>query len=273
MKIHEMVEVTSVSGFTRGIGAIANSNVIFRGHADIAWDLKPKLYRAEYGGLKKGEELKEYELKVLRSFMQRAYNYISDSNINAYVDYLKLLYIAQHHGVPTRLLDFTTNPLIALYFACYGEEKKDKDGAVFITFRGSYKTEQGINEKVNDYFTSPSYNHTTFPTDKPVCPDSIFLIPRMTSQASAFLVWGNDKSSLCDIGSDILLSRMMINRAYKQRILDELELLDIHKATVYSSLDKLGEYIDEKYKKRSKDEPSDKELTIDKSSDKELITV
>lgn len=41
----------------------------------------------------------------------------------------KLTYM-QHYGCLTRLLDITTNPLVALYFACVGED--DSDGAIYV---------------------------------------------------------------------------------------------------------------------------------------------
>lgn len=47
---------------------------------------------------------------------------------------LKWVQLARHHGLPTRLLDWTTNAAIALFFASLNapDVKKDADGAVFI---------------------------------------------------------------------------------------------------------------------------------------------
>ncbi len=48
---------------------------------------------------------------------------------------LDLLVKLQHYGIPTRLLDITANPLVALYFACEDKnnpENNNKDGEIFI---------------------------------------------------------------------------------------------------------------------------------------------
>lgn len=93
---------------------VSNAALFFRGHANANYTLKPSIMRTP--------QLVQNE-SVL-------YNELLINCPNDFVDchsHLEKLVKMQHYGMPTRLLDITRNPLVALYFACeshpesYGE--------------------------------------------------------------------------------------------------------------------------------------------------------
>ena len=96
---------------------------IFRGHGDTEYKLRPKIFR--WRNIEPGQACTEYsqlEYNILKDFMSEACRFIKDVQVGDISDWLE---IAQHFGVPTRLLDFTENPLVALFFACSGKSKTD----------------------------------------------------------------------------------------------------------------------------------------------------
>jgi hypothetical protein len=97
-----------------------SENLIYRGVKRDDFELTPSVGRIRR---KDGSQLtSDDENRLLKVFKHRAFQFIKDY-IN---DDLELLSIAQHHGLPTRLLDWTKNPLIAVYFAVE-EAFKDED--------------------------------------------------------------------------------------------------------------------------------------------------
>ena len=76
-------------------------------------------------GLAREERWSDKEKSILEDFRLHAPAYSARDTL-AGATYLELAVLAQHHGVPTRLLDWTTNPLAALFFAVEGESAKER---------------------------------------------------------------------------------------------------------------------------------------------------
>ena len=112
--------VTSVSDFIEKIGPILEecdgTEIFYRGHADENWKLQPSIFRALNGVEKEHQLFREMVAHTPRSF----------SGCKSALDYLVQM---QHYELPTRLLDVTTNPLVALYFACQSTDDVSK-GAI-----------------------------------------------------------------------------------------------------------------------------------------------
>ncbi len=97
--------------FERG----GNRKWIFRGQKSAAWDLKTSLERALKRFDRRGEPISKLEGGLLRQFQRRAHHYLPQfPPNNAWVEWLALM---QHHGAPTRLMDWTYSFFVAAYFA------------------------------------------------------------------------------------------------------------------------------------------------------------
>ncbi|WP_337013925.1 FRG domain-containing protein [Pantoea sp. AS142] len=96
-----------------------NEDVFYRGHSDISYQLEPSLFRKDAQGnyrYRHHESDMITELLTVQPAEFRDDRYMLDKLVRM-----------QHYGLPTRLLDVSTNPLIALYFAC-SKIKRDELG-------------------------------------------------------------------------------------------------------------------------------------------------
>lgn len=98
----------------------SDKQVFYRGHGNSSWRVWPSLFR-------QNPDISQFEDELIRELICLfPQEFASDQSM-----FDKLVRM-QHYGLPTRLLDVTSNPLVALYFAVDPDEGDDNDGAVII---------------------------------------------------------------------------------------------------------------------------------------------
>ena len=126
--------IESVSDFLNDIKGIKNKSgytLFYRGHSDKNYELKPSIYR--------NENFIKNEDKIYRETIAKVpYDFNGKSSIES-------LALMQHYGVPTRILDLTTNALVALYFAC---EESEKIKEIIKVKGGSFLEKENIDGEV-----------------------------------------------------------------------------------------------------------------------------
>jgi len=95
------------------------SDFVYRGVANKEWGLETSLKRL-------GPAYPDVEGPLLRNFAK----YAKPGEIPSDTLWFRLA-VAQHHGLPTRLIDWSVSPKVAAHFATFEEEHYDKDGAIW----------------------------------------------------------------------------------------------------------------------------------------------
>jgi hypothetical protein len=121
-----------------GEGNHLRSPYVFRGMDVACWSLETSLQRIPRNI---NTSLENIERSLIRSFRKYANAGTFDEKSEWYV-----LAVAQHNGLPTRCLDWTSSPLVAAHFACGNEKYKTDDGVIWCLHAGILRD---INEQNN----------------------------------------------------------------------------------------------------------------------------
>lgn len=252
------IEITSIEDLIENLNSLPNS-FIYRGHADADWVLQSSLERI-IGGKWSIDEAKKFEEYSIAQFQSKFHLYDRE-NVQP-KSKLAWLSVMQHYGVPTRLLDFTESPYVALYFALESynpHNHKDfsifaidyskimdssighissKDSAFNETRISIYSNQDAIFENIVDRFF---YDIAWIAEPKQ-------LNARLDRQAGSFLLSGNRGSKIHDVLSsapyfDVPKYKYRISHELYTGVFTLLRKMNITSKSMYGDLDGLARAI------------------------------
>jgi len=232
------------------------SNYAYRGLSDKNYDLKTSLIRL-------GGQFWEPERHLIRNF--RKYSQLGDTD-QGYSDW-KWLTIGQHHGLPTRLLDWTYSPFIALHFATANIQQYDKDGIVWcVDFVKAHEEIPEVLKEQQQYAGSNAFTvgmieraASSLDVFDKLTDDTFVLFfeppsmdDRIVNQFALFSVISNAKASVDSwlYSHPDMFKRIIIPKEIKWEIRDKLDQANITERVLFPGLDGLATWLKRHYNPR-----------------------
>jgi FRG domain len=228
-------------------------NVVYRGAANASWPLLTSL--DTLGGAHPPHTKADLEEHILRNFIRYARPYFGSAQVNEW----ETLVAAQHHGAPTRLLDWTYSPLVAAHFATIrGEAGVDR--AVWRLDWKAVHRRFGVPElalQIEDL-------SQVFGPEHPFTPWTLFgrafehrhfacmieppsLDARITAQSATFTLCSHKRESFDrflerhELGS--ALTRYVIPAGEISRVRDQLDMVSVDERRLFPDLDGIADYL------------------------------
>jgi hypothetical protein len=232
--------------------------------------LQPGVYRQRESGLRKTvEKLQEIENDLYEEF-RRCATQLSQSDTNSIDDEWDSYFLMQHHGAPTRLLDWSDGALIALHFAVGRKQIPPKSGSVIYVLdpywlgallwkdpdrKDARKRWKEFARKHPNDDDEDDWDRLYLPPEKdeiknkllktpttPMLWDSAHVTRRVAAQRSRFMIFGTDPSWLANLekkeGSRLV--SITIPRGSVNKIRRELKDAGVTESVVFPDLDGLG---------------------------------
>lgn len=134
------MEIASVEELLKYIReSVSTDEVVFRGQTQD-WPLLPSIGRFE-NDAKRYPSWRSFHDYLIKEYIRLGRPYLSMLRLSETDTWVH----GQHHGLPTRLLDWSTNPLKALFFSLNNNTDDNKDGVLWVMEYTSWRSE--LNEK------------------------------------------------------------------------------------------------------------------------------
>ncbi|MBD0290407.1 MAG: FRG domain-containing protein [Thermoleophilia bacterium] len=233
------------------------SNLAFRGQADARDGLPTSLARlgGDYAGL---------EAHLLRNF--RKYARRDAVTLDSPWEWLAL---AKHHHLPTRVLDWSYSPYVALHFATEGLDRYGADAAVWaVDFVRAHETlpeplRRVLAAERGNVFTTEMLSRAAASLDELDAlaeePFAVFFEPpsldeRIVNQYALFSLMSDARASLEDwLGSHpVLARRIVIPAELKWEVRDKLDQANVTERVLFPGLDGLSAWLARHYAQRDR---------------------
>ena len=225
----EIVDLENYIGYIEDIATSEKSH-LYRGQEDAEWQVRSSAFR----------RLEERYRASPHSFSYVYLDYLSKIIYEVKLNYpstyrnlfpLECMAHLQHNGVATGLIDFTFNPLVALWFAC-AYEKQNTNGKVIVL-----ENDRDIIEQIETPEKLESDLETFFGVDEakwhlwsPALDSQFVDTQRMTRQHSVFLF------GLPEVASEMVATEIVIPYVHKKQLRAELAKVGISEQTLFADL-------------------------------------
>lgn len=238
---HEVKTVSELEGAVDEITRLLGIKLVWRGQEQINWTLVPRLYRE---GLSKDE--------ITRNCIFQHKAPIRYPNCPDDKDFLAWLFLMQHYGMPTRLLDWSLSPLVALYFAVEQENHDNSDAVIWALCALKLAREQGIKPGNSAAPIIDRLAQKAFDTGAPKSNSEILPVTARESdlrhimQQASFTIHacGTPLETLPSAGQ--FLARIRIPSDRKAFLKTTLEQLGVSRLTLFPDLENLAKEVSKK---------------------------
>lgn len=203
--------LTSWNGFYKKVSDVCGTgcfgrNFLFRGQRDLNWELESSFDRSSVGSLVERENSFDLAVKNFADRMRYSGASVPEDD--------QLIGLAQHYGMPTRILDWSYSPYVAMFFACSGAFEANTRPALYILDVEGLKSQVSERSELSIVEYNPDLNE------------------RLRNQRGCFTRLRTDSSSLDEFFAakklaSPIVTKVKIGKAVIRPALEQLFSMDI----------------------------------------------